>query len=190
MRKLALALLFAVGAAGLATVVPSFAGGGPGPLSPALQQVHEAVARFNSFDQAERAGYLLPPGEPCVASPAGTMGFHVINPARLADLDVDPLQPEILLYTPNENGKLKFVGIEYWAIALAKNESGPPTPWFSPDPPPLGFFNPAPTLFGQTFDGPMAGHNAEMPWHYDLHVWVADSNPSGLFAPFNPALSC
>jgi len=35
----------------------------------------------------------------------------------------------------------------------------------------------------------MPGHDA-MPVHYDLHVWVAERNPSGLFAPFNPTLSC
>jgi hypothetical protein len=29
-----------------------------------------------------------------------------------------------------------------------------------------------------------------MPVHYDLHVWLYADNPSGLFAPFNPSLSC
>lgn len=36
----------------------------------------------------------------------------------------------------------------------------------------------------------MPGHNPVMPIHYDLHVWVAEVNPSGLFPPFNPAVSC
>ena len=36
----------------------------------------------------------------------------------------------------------------------------------------------------------MPGHNPQMPWHYDLHVWFWEDNPDGLFAPFNPALSC
>jgi hypothetical protein len=36
----------------------------------------------------------------------------------------------------------------------------------------------------------MPGHNPTMPVHYDLHVWIWKANPSGLFAPFNPALSC
>jgi hypothetical protein len=65
-----------------------------------------------------------------------------------------------------------------------------PRPWFGAEVPELGFFNPAPSLFGQTFQGPMPGHNPQMPWHYDLHVWLFESNPSGLFAPFNPAFSC
>jgi hypothetical protein len=29
-----------------------------------------------------------------------------------------------------------------------------------------------------------------MPWHYDLHVWLWEDNPTGLFAMFNPAISC
>ena len=49
---------------------------------------------------------------------------------------------------------------------------------------------PTPQLFGQTFQGPMPGHVPGMPWHWDLHVWVWANNPSGMFAQWNPALSC
>jgi hypothetical protein len=56
--------------------------------------------------------------------------------------------------------------------------------------PALGFFTPPPAVLGQTFDGPMEGHAPGMPWHYDVHVWVAEANPSGVFAQFNPAISC
>jgi hypothetical protein len=47
-----------------------------------------------------------------------------------------------------------------------------------------------PQLFGRTFDGPMPGHSPEMPWHWDLRVWVWAYNPSGTFAQWNPALKC
>jgi len=40
------------------------------------------------------------------------------------------------------------------------------------------------------FDGPMAGHNPQMPWHYDLHAWVIENNPAGLFSQWNPSISC
>lgn len=83
----------------------------------------------------------------------------------------------------------RLTAVEYFEVVLANTESGP-APWFSQDPPPLGFFNPAPSVLGQTFDGPMPGHNPEMPWHYDLHAWVIEENPKGVFAMFNPALSC
>jgi hypothetical protein len=32
----------------------------------------------------------------------------------------------------------------------------------------------------------MPEHAPGMGWHYDLHVWVAEANPSGVFAAFNP----
>ncbi len=152
------------------------------------QAVKAATARYHSIEQATSAGYSTA-GEPCVASPAGAMGIHAVNQSLVMDPPIDPLQPEILVYLPKENNRLELVGVEYFAVALANTEDGP-VPWFHPEEPPGGFVNPAPTLFGQTFDGPMAGHNPHMPWHYDLHVWLWEDNPAGLFAMFNPAISC
>jgi hypothetical protein len=175
--------------AGVAVVAAAAALAGNGPLPAEWQEVRAAVAKYHSFEQAERDGYTVE-GEACVALPSGAaMGIHAINPALLADPAIDPLQPELLLYVPKENGKLAFVGVEYWTIALANTASGP-APWFGPQPPPLGFFTPTPSVLGQPLDGPFEGHVEGMPWHYDVHVWVAESNPSGLFAPFNPTLSC
>lgn len=175
-RVIALALTlvgFAVG--GLAAVVPALAG--DGSLSPELQAVRAAVARYHSFEQAARAGYSVE-GEPCVASPAGTMGIHAINRDLVDDPEIDPLEPEILLYVPKENGKLELVGVEYMRIAADQN----PADGFDQ--------SDKPSLFGRAFDGIMPGHAPWMGWHYDQHVWVADENQSGVFALFNPALSC
>ncbi len=147
---------------------------GDGPLSPELREVRSAVARYHSFKQAEADGYTVA-GEPCVASPDGAMGIHAINPALLADDAIDPLQPEILLYVPTENGKLELVGVEYFKVDADQNR---------------GTAGDRPSLFGRAFEGPMPGHNPTMPIHYDLHVWVAEANPSGVFALGNPALSC
>ena len=47
-----------------------------------------------------------------------------------------------------------------------------------------------PSLFGQPFDGPMPGHFPGQPDHYDLHVWLWRFNPAGMFAQFNPRVSC
>ncbi|MDP9434949.1 MAG: hypothetical protein M3P93_07050 [Actinomycetota bacterium] len=46
-----------------------------------------------------------------------------------------------------------------------------------------------PFLFGQPFDGPMRGHEPGMPAHDDLHVWTHEA-PDGLFATWNPRVSC
>jgi hypothetical protein len=29
-----------------------------------------------------------------------------------------------------------------------------------------------------------------MPEHYDLHAWVWQANPAGMFAAWNPTVSC
>lgn len=161
----------------IAPVVASAALAGDGPLAPELQEVRAAVARYHSFEQAEKDGYFIRAGEPCVSSPAGAMGIHAINLALMFDdgtIDVE--RPEILLYAPNEQGSLKLVGVEYWKADADQN---------------LATADDRPTLFGQAFQGPMPGHgNWGMPIHYDLHVWVAEANPSGVFAMFNPAMTC
>jgi hypothetical protein len=139
-----------------------------------LQAAKAATARYHSFRQARKAGYSVA-GEPCVASPLGTMGIHAVNAALMADPAIDLRRPEILLYVRKANGKLRLVGLEYWK-ADADGD--------------LATDDDRPSVFGQPFDGPMPGHTPTMPVHYDLHVWIWKTNPSGLFAPFNPTLSC
>ena len=173
--KRALVASLALGAlavAALATVVPALAGDGPLPAD--VQAVRSAVAKYHSFGQAEKDGYTTA-GEPCVSSPEGTMGFHAFNPGLAASDAIDPRRPEVLLYAPRHNGQLELVGVEYWKRDADQN---------------LATDSDRPSVFGKAFDGPMPGHNPAMPIHYDLHVWVAEANPSGLFAMFNPAVSC
>jgi hypothetical protein len=172
-RLLAIAVLGLVGTAATLVVTAAFAGDGPLPAE--LQEVRAAVARYHSFAQAEQDGYTIRAGEPCVRSPLGTMGVHANNAALMADDALDPLRPEILLYVANESGSLKLVGVEYWKADADQN---------------LATSDDRPSFFGQQFQGPMPGHNPTMPIHYDLHVWVAEDNPSGVFAQFNPALAC
>lgn len=161
---------------------------GPAAAAAGWQGVKAATARFHSLTQALSAGYSMA-GEPCVAAPPGTMGIHAVNHTLAADLSINPKQPEILLYVPTSAGRFELVGVEYFAVALANSPDGP-VPWFDSDPPAAGWFNAAPSVLGQTFDGPMPGHNPSMPWHYDLHVWLWADNPAGTFAMFNPELAC
>jgi hypothetical protein len=160
-------------------------------LSPELQAVRAAVARYHSYNQALADGYSVA-GEPCVSSPAGTMGFHAPNPSIIKTGRNDPERPPILLYVHGAGRGLRLVGVEYFQVALVNTPDGP-RPWLDQSDPRdsgLTFFTPAPSLFGHRFDGPMAGHNPQMPWHYDLHAWVVEDNPAGVFAQFNRALSC
>ena len=145
-----------------------------GSLPPELQAVRAAVAKYHSYDEALLDGYSAA-GEPCVSSPAGTMGFHASNADLLHSGVIDPLNPPILLYAPRADGSLQLVAVEYFKVDADQN---------------LATDGDRPSLFGQPFDGPMPGHNPAMPIHYDLHVWVIANNPSGVFAQFNPSLSC
>lgn len=160
-------------------------------LGPDLAAVRRATAQFHDTDVATAAGYVI--GEPCVSSPAGAMGSHAPNPALVANQAIDPERPEVLLYLEKPGGGMKLIGVEYLQPVLLRNtETGQVGPWFSESPWPATYqvVNPTPHLFGQTFDGPMPGHSPTMPWHWDFHVWIWAHNPSGMFAQWNPAVSC
>lgn len=105
----------------------------------------------------------------------GAMGVHVVNPGRMQDPALVANEPEILLYEPTKDG-LVLRGVEY---LVAIGPPGSPVPGNPP---------PAPTMFGEKFHGPMAGHGPNAPPHYDLHVWF--DNPEGTFANFNTNMSC
>jgi hypothetical protein len=161
-------------------------------IGPELAAVRRATAGFHDVSAAIGAGYLSPLGGHCDASAAGAMGVHSGNPALVQSQVLDPLRPEVLLYLPNEGG-VRLVGVEYVQPVLVRNpDNGVVQPWLPTTPWPANYqvVTPTPTLFGQTFQGPMPGHFPGMPWHWDLHVWVWANNPSGMFAQWNPALSC
>lgn len=129
-----------------------------------LRSVHAATSRFNATQQATRAGYVSNPH--CVSVPSlGGMGHHWANNS-LVDPTFDPFQPEVMLYAPNKEGKMKLVAVEYIVIDVGQ---------------------PRPSFGGQPFD--IGGTPVPVP-HWSLHVWVHEENPSGTFAPFNPRVSC
>jgi len=141
-----------------------------------LAAVRRATAKYHDVQTAIDAGYV--PTEVCISGPGGAaMGYHYVNPALAMDPAISLTSPEVLLYAQSDDG-VRLVGVEYF---YAIGAPGGPIP----DPPP-----PAPYLFGRPFDGPMLGHDPEMPPHYDLHVWVWQANPDGIFAQFNPNITC
>jgi len=129
-----------------------------------LKDVRKATSRFHSTTQATKAGYV--PDDHCVSVPGlGGMGFHWVNP-NLVDDVFDPLKPEAVLYAPGPNGKLRLVALEYIVI-----NTGQATPMFG----------------SQPFD---VDGVPGLPPHWSLHVWLYEENPSGMFMPFNPNVSC
>ncbi|MEX1258808.1 MAG: hypothetical protein WEG36_14435 [Gemmatimonadota bacterium] len=133
-------------------------------VGPDLQAVRAATARFSSFEQAEKGAYTFLFGGSCFSDPTeGAMGYHYVN-TSLLDAVVDPLQPEAVMYEPQANGSLKLVGLEYVV---------PGTAWTNSEPP---------RLFGQDYS---FGNGL-----YTLHVWLWQTNPNGMFTPWNPTVSC
>lgn len=149
-----------------------------------LSQLRKVTAQYHDPEKAIADGYQ--PTDVCVLG----MGYHYVNFGLASDLNIDELQPEVIIFEPSADGSVRLVAAEYFVVALANTETGP-VPWFGESPPPLGWFNAAPVIFeDQTFEGPMPGHEPGMPWHYDLHAWVWKHNPDGMFASFNPNVSC
>ena len=150
-----------------------------------LDRARRATAVYLDEAAALERGYQADPH--CVSVPnVGGMGFHYVSQERLADRKIDARLPEILVYEEMPNGERLLVALEYFMPVLSNG-----VPWFGGEnEPPPTVDNPPPVLFGRTFDGPMAGHNPGMPWHYDLHVWAWKHNPRGDFTQFNPAVVC
>jgi hypothetical protein len=133
-----------------------------------IAELRRLVARFHDFDAAIHAGWATQI-TPCLEAPGlGAMGFHYGNLGYIQDGGVvDLLQPELLLYEPEKSGKLRFVGVEYIVPFADHPATAAP-----------------PTLLGQPF--------AQVPEFgvWGLHIYVGRENPSGIFAPWNPKVSC
>jgi hypothetical protein len=168
--------LFLIGPVVLALIaLTSVALASPGQAKPAttlVETVRHETARFRDVKAAQAAGYGLFHG--CVSGPQeGAMGIHFVNGDLVGDGEVDALHPEALLYE-TKHGKLQLVGVEYVVIAEAwdANHQTPPM------------------LMGQLFNYVGGPNRYRIPAFYELHVWAWKSNPSGVFADWNPRVSC
>jgi hypothetical protein len=131
-----------------------------------LAALRQVTATFHRPEAAAAAGWSAQI-TPCMTDPAGTgaMGFHYGNPS-LIDASVRADSPELLLYEPDETGRLRLVAVEYIV---------PLSAWTSPHPPRL-------------FDRDFRVNEAFQVWA--LHAWVWKENPSGMFADWNPMVFC
>lgn len=130
-----------------------------------LAALQKVTAKFHSFESAKAAGWSEPITG-CMSDPmAGGMGYHYGNP-KLIDGNVRADEPELLLYEPQKNGRMRLVAVEY-IVPLGA--------WSSPKPP---------RLFNKDF----VVNQAFGIWA--LHAWVWENNPSGLLSDWNPRVSC
>lgn len=131
-----------------------------------LAALRRATASFHDFGTAGAAGWSAKITECMSAGALGAMGFHYGN-VGLIDGVVEVERPELLLYEPTRNGGMRLVGVEYIIpYAFHSRDAAPPV------------------LFGEEF----VRVDAFGLW--GLHAWVWAENPSGMFAPWNPRVSC
>ena len=134
--------------------------------------VRQATAPFVDVNEAHSAGYGLFHG--CVSGPQeGAMGVHLVNGDLVGDGLLDATRPEALLYE-QKGGQMRLLGVEFVVIAEAwhQNNEAPPV------------------LMGQLFNYVGSPNRYGIPAFYELHVWAWKANPSGVFADWNPLVSC
>jgi hypothetical protein len=138
-----------------------------------LNIVRQSTARFKDVSVAEAEGYSLQFG--CVSGPdSGAMGLHFVNGAIVASGVLDATRPQIVIYEPQPDGRLKLIGADYLLIASAwdASHSGPPE------------------LMGQLFHYFETPNRFGLPAFYTLHVWAWKDNPNGAFVNWHPNVSC
>ena len=138
-----------------------------------VEVVRDATERFKDVRIAQAEGYGLQFG--CVSGPdAGAMGLHFVNFPLVGDGELDAARPEIVIYEPLPNGRLRLIGADYLVLADAWNAKHA-----SP-----------PELMGQLFHLFESPNRFGLPPFYTLHVWAWKENPTGTFVNWHSNVSC
>jgi hypothetical protein len=198
----AVLLATAAGAHGIPTEISDRidASSTPAPGEPTLAEVRAATERFRHVEAALAEGYIRDPGNVCdtaemMGQPAsmGAMGIHYFRPDMLGisappnprvdgnGTHTDFNQPAILIYEPQADGALELVAVENLVFIAAWEAAGNAQP---------------PSFHGVPWDRMVddpatALDEAHMfAPHYDRHVWLYRENPNGVFAQYNPTVTC
>ncbi|MGH7669782.1 MAG: hypothetical protein ACRENQ_09845 [Gemmatimonadaceae bacterium] len=131
-----------------------------------LAALRRVTAPFHDIANAEAAGWNVQLTGCMENPPAGGMGYHYANTPYI-DGTVQVRKPQLLLYEPQKDGRMRLVAVEYIIPYSFIPETAP-----------------APVLFGQKF------HQNAAFQLWGLHAWVWEHNPSGMFADWNPRVSC
>lgn len=169
------------------------------PSEPTLEEMLAAAERFRDIEVALAEGYIRDPMNNCETAPMmgfpaelGAMGIHYFRPDLLGITATSPrvdgvgthtdfLQPSILIYEPQADGSLELVAVENLVFREAWYAAGN---------------SGAPTFHGVAWDLMVNDPETDVDEahmfepHYDRHVWIFRENPNGVFAQFNPGVSC
>lgn len=184
----------------LTIIAAALAMAAPGPGEPTLDEVRAATARFRNVEVALAEGYVRDPGDMCETAPKmgqtqglGGMGIHFFRPDLLGidappnprvdgnGTHVDFRKPSVLLYEPRADGSLELVAVENLVFEKSWKAAGN-----------TGL----PKFHGIDYD-----HMADDPAtaideahgfepHFDRHIWLYRPNSNGMFAQFNPTVTC
>jgi len=139
-----------------------------------IKVVRESTERFKDVSVAEKEGYALQFG--CVSgSDSGAMGLHYVNGTLVGSGVIDATHPQIVIYEPLANGRLRLIGADYLVLADMWNAQHPDGP---------------PQLMGQLFHLFESPNRFGLPAFYTLHVWAWKDNPNGAFVNWHPSVSC
>jgi hypothetical protein len=172
----------------------------PSSGEPTLAEVRQLTERFQDVRVALAEGYIRDPFDLCdtadmMGRPAslGAMGIHYFRPDLLGitappnprvngtGTHTDFRKPSILIYEPQADGSLTLVAVENLVFQKSWKASGRNAP---------------PAFHGAAYDTMQddpataidEAHKFEP--HFDRHVWIYRTNPNGVFAQFNPNVSC
>jgi len=170
------------------------------PGEPSLAEIRRATERFRDINVAFAEGYIRDPANMCETADMmglprglGGMGVHYFRPDMLGissppnprvdgnGTHTDFLNPAILIYEPQADGSLELIAVENLVFVKAWKEAGH-------DAPPSFHGIPYDTMIDDPATPVDEAHNFEP--HHDRHVWLYRENPNGVFAPFNPRVTC
>lgn len=138
-----------------------------------IKAVREATERFKDVKVAEAEGYSLMFG--CVSGPDyGAMGLHYVNLPLVLDGVLDPAKPEIIIYEPLPNGRLRMTGADFLVFTADWHQNNAATP----------------ELGGQLLHLFESPNRFGLPNFYTLHVWAWKENPTGAFVNWHANVSC
>ena len=103
------------------------------------------------------------------------MGLHYANMSLVGDPELDPTRPEIVIYEPLPDGRVRLIGADFLVLADAWHAAhGAATP----------------QIMGQLLHLFESPNRFGLPPFYTLHVWAWKDNPNGAFVNWHPQVSC
>lgn len=132
-----------------------------------LATLRRVTAPFHSLKKAEHAGWSTQVTTCMGSTSQGGMGYHYGKPEYINDGTAQVDRPDLLLYEPQKNGTMRLVAVEYVILYTAHPRNAAP-----------------PMLMGKQF----TKNDTFQLW--GLHVWLWRKNPNGLFADWNPEVTC